>query len=52
MDGGRELMILPVEPRCPTRFCSRIQTAKKLETRTRRIQEFIAMLERGETIHP
>jgi uncharacterized protein YdeI (YjbR/CyaY-like superfamily) len=30
----------------------RIQTAKKLETRTRRIQEFIAMLERGGTIHP
>lgn len=30
----------------------RIQTAKKAETRTKRIQQFIAMLERNETIHP
>ena len=30
----------------------RIQTAKKPETRSRRIQEFIAMLERKEKIHP
>ena len=29
----------------------RVQTAKKPETRARRIAEFIAMLERGETIH-
>ena len=29
----------------------RIETAKKLETRSRRIEQFIAMLERGETIH-
>jgi len=29
----------------------RIQTAKKPETRTRRIREFIAMLEKGKTIH-
>ncbi|MDQ3012464.1 MAG: YdeI/OmpD-associated family protein [Acidobacteriota bacterium] len=29
----------------------RIQTAKKAETRSRRIQQFIEMLERGETIH-
>ncbi len=30
----------------------RIQTAKKPETRARRIQEFVAMLERGEKIYP
>lgn len=30
----------------------RIQTAKKAETRARRIQQFIEMLERNETIHP
>lgn len=29
----------------------RIQTAKKLETRAKRINEFVAMLERGEKIH-
>lgn len=30
----------------------RVQDAKKTETRTRRIAEFVAMLERGEVIHP
>ncbi len=30
----------------------RIQTAKKAETRTKRIQQFIQMLENHETIHP
>jgi uncharacterized protein YdeI (YjbR/CyaY-like superfamily) len=30
----------------------RIQTAKKPETRARRIQEFIDMLERGEKLYP
>jgi uncharacterized protein YdeI (YjbR/CyaY-like superfamily) len=30
----------------------RIQTAVKPETRARRIAEFVAMLERGETLHP
>jgi uncharacterized protein YdeI (YjbR/CyaY-like superfamily) len=30
----------------------RIQTAKKAETRTKRIALFIDMLERGEKIHP
>lgn len=30
----------------------RIQTAKKPETRARKIEQFIAMLERGEKIHP
>jgi uncharacterized protein YdeI (YjbR/CyaY-like superfamily) len=30
----------------------RIQTAKKAETRARKIREFVAMLERNETIHP
>jgi uncharacterized protein YdeI (YjbR/CyaY-like superfamily) len=30
----------------------RIQTAKKAETREKRIQQFIEMLERHETIHP
>lgn len=30
----------------------RIQTAKKPETRVRNIQKFVAMLERGEKIHP
>ena len=30
----------------------RIQTVKKTETRTRKIEQFIAMLEMGEKIHP
>ena len=30
----------------------RIQTAKKAETRAKRIQEFIGMLERHEKLHP
>jgi uncharacterized protein YdeI (YjbR/CyaY-like superfamily) len=30
----------------------RIQTAKKAETRVRKIEQFIEMLERGEKIHP
>jgi uncharacterized protein YdeI (YjbR/CyaY-like superfamily) len=29
----------------------RIQTAKKAETRARRIQQFVEMLERGEKLH-
>jgi uncharacterized protein YdeI (YjbR/CyaY-like superfamily) len=32
-------------------FLFRIQTAKKAETRAKRIEQFIAMLERGEKIH-
>ena len=30
----------------------RVQTAKRAETRARRIEKFVAMLERGETLHP
>ena len=30
----------------------RITTAKRADTRARRIEEFVAMLGRGETIHP
>jgi len=30
----------------------RIATAKRADTRTRRIAQFAAMLERGETIYP
>ncbi len=30
----------------------RIETAKRAETRSRRIEQFVAMLTRGETIHP
>ncbi len=30
----------------------RLQDAKKPETRVRRIEQFVAMLSRGETIHP
>ena len=30
----------------------RVQTAVKAETRARRIAEFVAMLQRGETLHP
>ncbi len=30
----------------------RIQTVKKAETRARKIEQFVAMLERGEKIHP
>jgi uncharacterized protein YdeI (YjbR/CyaY-like superfamily) len=32
-------------------FLFRIQTAKKAETRAERIKKFVAMLERGETLH-
>ncbi|WP_204283209.1 YdeI/OmpD-associated family protein [Klebsiella pneumoniae] len=30
----------------------RIAAVKKAETRARRIETYVAMLERGETIHP
>ncbi len=30
----------------------RIATAKRAETRARRIEQFVAMLARGETLHP
>lgn len=30
----------------------RLQTAKRAETRSRRLQEYIGMLERGQTFHP
>jgi uncharacterized protein YdeI (YjbR/CyaY-like superfamily) len=30
----------------------RITTAKRADTRQRRIEQFVAMLARGETIHP
>ena len=30
----------------------RIETAKRPETRLRRIEQFVAMLARGETLHP
>jgi uncharacterized protein YdeI (YjbR/CyaY-like superfamily) len=30
----------------------RIETAKRVETRARRIEQFVAMLARGETVHP
>lgn len=30
----------------------RIESAKRIETRARRIEQFVAMLARGETIHP
>jgi uncharacterized protein YdeI (YjbR/CyaY-like superfamily) len=30
----------------------RIDTAKRADTRARRIEQFVAMLERGETPHP
>lgn len=30
----------------------RLETAKRAETRRRRVEQFVAMLERGETIHP
>lgn len=30
----------------------RVSTAKRAETRQRRIEQFVAMLARGETIHP
>jgi uncharacterized protein YdeI (YjbR/CyaY-like superfamily) len=30
----------------------RIETAKRAETRSRRIEEFVGMLERGETVYP
>jgi uncharacterized protein YdeI (YjbR/CyaY-like superfamily) len=30
----------------------RLQTAKRADTRTRRIETFVAMLNRGEKLHP
>ena len=30
----------------------RVHTAKKAETRARRVAQFVAMLARGETLHP
>jgi uncharacterized protein YdeI (YjbR/CyaY-like superfamily) len=30
----------------------RIGSAKKIETRARRIEQFVEMLARGETVHP
>jgi uncharacterized protein YdeI (YjbR/CyaY-like superfamily) len=30
----------------------RVTTAKRAETRHRRIEQFVAMLARGETVHP
>ena len=30
----------------------RVQDAKRPDTRARRIEQFVAMLERGETVHP
>jgi uncharacterized protein YdeI (YjbR/CyaY-like superfamily) len=30
----------------------RIHSAKRSDTRTRRIEDFVAMLARGETLHP
>jgi uncharacterized protein YdeI (YjbR/CyaY-like superfamily) len=30
----------------------RIATAKRAETRARKIEQFVAMLSRGETVHP
>jgi uncharacterized protein YdeI (YjbR/CyaY-like superfamily) len=30
----------------------RLQTAKRPETRAKRLRDFVAMLERGETLHP
>ena len=30
----------------------RIDSAKRAETRTRRIEQFVAMLARGETVYP
>lgn len=33
-------------------FCWRVQTAKKAETRAERVAKFVAMLAKGEKIHP
>jgi uncharacterized protein YdeI (YjbR/CyaY-like superfamily) len=30
----------------------RIESAKKVDTRARRVEQFVEMLARGETIHP
>jgi len=35
----------------PSSFLFRIQTAKKPETRAKRISQFVEMLERGEKFH-
>ena len=43
---------LTLERRNSYAILFRIQTVKKAETRARKIEEFIAMLQRGEKIHP
>ena len=54
---------LAVEPKAKTTFgrltgqnryaiLHRIEAAKRPETRARKIAEFVAMLARGETVHP
>jgi uncharacterized protein YdeI (YjbR/CyaY-like superfamily) len=54
---------LAVNPEAKTKFASlsaanrysilyRIATAKRSDTRQRRVEQFVAMLARGETIHP
>ncbi len=42
----------PLDGRNRYAILFRIQTAKKAETRAKRIREFITMLERGETLYP
>jgi uncharacterized protein YdeI (YjbR/CyaY-like superfamily) len=32
-------------------MCYRVETAKRAETKLRNAEKFVAMLERGETIH-
>jgi uncharacterized protein YdeI (YjbR/CyaY-like superfamily) len=36
----------------PARNLHRIETAKRADTRKRRIEQFVSMLARGETIYP
>ena len=43
---------LTLERRNSYAILFRIQTVKKAETRARKIEEFVAMLKRGEKIHP
>jgi uncharacterized protein YdeI (YjbR/CyaY-like superfamily) len=56
-------LALSVEPRAQANFellssqnryavLYRIHSAKRSDTRARRIEDFVAMLDRGETLHP
>ena len=51
-DGRASAFFATLDGRNRYAILHRIQTAKRPETRARRIQTYVAMLSRGETIYP